>query len=363
MKRVFKVFLILIVLLVLYALYICSTTGFFRSISNSYTGDITSVNIPGAEDFAISRTHGFLIISSDDRAGRRDGKETVNGLYFLDLHDPKARPRLMRAKTDVPLFPHGIAMYQLDSNTYRLLVINHVTSGSEAVSSMDPNTVHSIEEYRVSRDGELSHVKTYKDELIFSPNDVVAVGPDRFYFTNDHGSKTKLGLMLEDFLGFKRSNVVYYDGNEYKIVDSDIAYANGINVDFEKNTMYVASPRGMLVKVYNINRDGSLDFQVDIDCDSGVDNIELDDNGLVWIGSHPKLLASSIYFEGGTPHSPSEIITIDYKGKENYTVTSVFESDGTDMSASTVAIPYERKVYVGNVMDDHFIILDQDRLR
>ena len=32
------------------------------------------------------------------------------------------------------------------------------------------------------------------------------------------------------------------------------------------------------------------------------------------------------------------------------------------MSAATTAIPYEGKVYVGNVMDDHFIILNQAEL-
>lgn len=347
----------------LYALYTCVTTGFFRSIDNTYEGAVRSIDIPGAEDFAISRTDGFLIISSDDRAGRRDGKETVNGLYFMDLNDAEAQPRLMRAQPDVPLFPHGISMIQLDSNTYRLLVINHITSGSEAVSSMDPNTVHSIEEYRLSRDGQLTHIKTHKDDLIFSPNDVVAVGPERFYYTNDHGSRTKLGLMLEDFLGFKRSNVGYFNGRDCKIVAEDIAYANGINIDPNKNVIYVASPRGMLVKVYNLKSDGDLDHVVDIDCNSGVDNIELDEDGLVWIGSHPNLLVSSSYFEGGSEHSPSEIITIDYKSEDDYEVSSIFESDGSDMSASTVAIPYQNKVYVGNVMDDHFIVLDRSKLK
>ena len=362
MKKAIKVILILLVLFILYALYICVTTGFFRSITNSYSGEITSIEISGAEDFAISRTDGFLIISSDDRAGRRDGIETVNGLYYMDLKSGANNPVLLRAQNDVPLYPHGIHMVRLDSNTHRLLVINHVTSGADAVSSMDLNAVHSIEEYTL-RDQTLTHVKTHKDDMINSPNDVVATGPVGFYFTNDHGSKTKLGLMLEDYLGLKRSNVIHFDGTGYQIVDDGIAYANGINLDSKKKVLFVASPRGMLVKVYNINDDGSLDFQTDIDCNSGVDNIELDPSGKVWIGSHPVLLASSSYFAGSSPYSPSEIITIDYKNKDDYKVSSVFESDGKDMSASTVAIPYQGKIYVGNVMDDHFIIINQDQLK
>jgi len=361
MKKLLKIIGVLILILIIYALYICATTGFFRTIENSYNGSMTSVAVPGAEDFAISRDDGFLIISSDDRAGRRDGRETINGLYYMDLNDGLNRPVLMKAANDVPLFPHGISMIKIDTNAHKILAINHVTSGTEAVSSLDPNTVHSIEEY-ILRDSILTHVRTLKHDLIFSPNDVVAIDSERFYFTNDHGSKTKLGLILEDFLGFKRSNVVYFDGADYKVVAENIAYANGINYDQDKGVLYVASPRGMLVKAYGVNDDGKLEFQADIPCNSGVDNIELDTDGKVWIGSHPKLLASTVYFAGNAPTSPSEIITIDYKSSDDYEVQSIFESDGRDMSASTTAIPYKGKVYFGNVMDDHFIILDQSDL-
>ena len=124
----------------------------------------------------------------------------------------------------------------------------------------------------------------------------------------------------------------------------------------------MASPRDFLVKVYTRNPDGTLDHQTDIDCNSGVDNIELDINGTLWIGSHPKLLTFSAYSGGSKPLSPSEIITIDYKDTDQYEVQSIYESDGSDMSASTVALPHKDKVYMGNVMDDHFIILDRKAL-
>lgn len=362
MKKIMKLLGLLFLLLIIYGAYVTTTTGFFRSIENSYSGDMVSITIPGAEDFAIAREAGFLIISSDDRAARRDGKETVNGLYYMDLENESYEPELIRAPNDVSLFPHGISMIPIDSNTFRLLVVNHVTSGSEAVSSMDPNTKHSIEEY-VLRDKELRFVKTHADELIRSPNDVVAIDESRFYFTNDHGSKTTLGLAAEDYLGFRRSDVIYFDGSKYHIVDTGIAYANGINYDASKDILYVASPRDFLVKTYHVLEDGTLDFQTDIDCGTGVDNIELDPAGKLWIGCHPNLLSFTSYAGGGSEFAPSEIITINYNNKDSYEVRSVFESDGSDMSAATTAIPYEGKVFVGNVMDGHFIILDQHSLK
>jgi len=93
-----------------------------------------------------------------------------------------------------------------------------------------------------------------------------------------------------------------------------------------------------------------------------VDNIELDENGKLWIGSHPKLLSFTSYAAGGSEIAPSEIVTIAYHSQDQYEVESIYENDGSHMSASTVAIPYQGKVYVGNVMDDHFIVLDQSAM-
>jgi len=163
-------------------------------------------------------------------------------------------------------------------------------------------------------------------------------------------------------MGLRRSNVVYSDGSNYGVVADKIAYANGINNDSQRKLLYVASPRDFLVKVYDCKQDGTLDFQADIDCNSGVDNIELDENGTLWIGSHPKLLAFTSYAAGSSEIAPSEIVTIDYHSQDEYEVVSIYENDGSHMSSSTVAIPYNNKIYLGNVMDDHFIILDQSAL-
>jgi len=360
MKRILKILGVILLITVLFFLYDLSTIGTFRAIENSYEGGLESYDIPGAEDFAISREDGFMIISSDDRAGRRDGKDHVSGLYYMDLTTKAISPLI--TSDDMEIYPHGIHMLRLDSSRHRLLVVNHVTKSTEGVSSLDIHAVHSIEEF-VLEGKSLRYVKSHKDDLLSSPNDVVGVGPTKFYYTNDHGSKTALGLQMEDLLGFKRSNVGYYDGSSYKIVAEDIAYANGINLDLKRDILFVASPRHVKVISYDINEDGTLQKIEDIPCDSGVDNIEIDPSGKLWIGSHPKALLTLPYFAGDREFSPSEIITIDYRGKGDYDVKSIYESDGRDMSASTVAFQYREKVYIGCVMDDHFIALDAAGMR
>lgn len=61
-------------------------------------------------------------------------------------------------------------------------------------------------------------------------NDIVALGPDSFYATNDHYF-TELPLMLlEMFLGLSWSNVIYYSPKEVREVASGFYSANGINL-------------------------------------------------------------------------------------------------------------------------------------
>ena len=164
-------------------------------------------------------------------------------------------------------------------------------------------------------------------------------------------------MLLEDYAGLPFSNVIYYDGKNYSEVASGISYANGINFDRKRNLLFVASPRKFLVKVYKKNPDGTLEFIENIDCGTGVDNIEFDNEGHLWIGAHPNLLKFAAYGKGKKEYAPSEIIKIDYRNTNDYSVETIFLDDGVNMSASTVAAPFGDLLLTGNVKDDGFLIL------
>ncbi len=190
-------------------------------------------------------------------------------------------------------------MFQKD-DVYTIAAINHTLEGE-------------FIEIFTLEGTKLTHQKTLDNELIFSPNDIVFIDENRFYYTNDHKYKEGLNRLSEDYLGREISNVVYFDGQNYTEVANGIAYANGINFDAKRNLVFVASPRKFLVKVYQKNEDNSLTFIENIDCKTGVDNIEFDESNNLWIGSHPNLLHFAAYAKGKEEYSPSEIIKIDYK--------------------------------------------------
>ena len=347
MKKVLIAVLALSLLLAGFVAYTFSTTGFFRKLENKMPGELLQkVSIPGAEDITISHEDAFALISSDDRASRRDGNPVQGGLYYLDLRSPDAAPQLISGNFSKPFFPHGISMIRLDSAHHKVYVVNHV------------NERHSLEVFHLYADS-LVFSETLTHPSMLSPNDLVAIDDTRFYFTNDHGYTSGWKKFMEEQLGLAVSNVVYFDGKEYREVADGIAYANGINYDPGRKLLFVASPRHFLVKVYQVEATGSLQFIEDIPCGTGVDNIEFDEDGKIWIGCHPNLLGFAAYAADKKEQAPSEIITIDYREQGDYAIESTFVDDGAMMSAATVAAVFRDRILVGNVMDDHFLILSR----
>lgn len=339
MRKNLLIFFGSLLVLLGFVAYTFISTGFFRDINNTESYEIIA-EIPmwGAEDFSISYEDNFMIISQDDRAARRNGRVHRGGLYYMDLAGNEFKPVLISDVT-FAFYPHGISLLKLDSAHYQVLAVNHTRVG------------HSIEEFELFGDS-LVHIRSYRDESMISPNDVIAVDPVSFYFTNDHGYTSKFGLLCENYLGLKVSDVVYFNG-DFTVAAKNIAYANGLNIDREKSELVVASPRDFKLKYYQIMDDRSLDFKRDLYVGTGVDNIEFDEEGNSWIGCHPSLLAFTAYANGDSESAPSEVIMI----SRDQTIKKVYENDGSLVSASSVAAPYNDLLFVGTVMDDKLLVM------
>jgi len=345
MKKTILVVGLIILVFLLYVLNIFVSTGYFREITPFMAGEvIKKIEIPGAEDITISYEGQFALISSDDRASRRDGEPHQGGLFYLDLKSDNLEPKLISGQFEKPFNPHGISLYQVDSALYKVLVINHVRG------------VHSVEHFILSGDS-LVHQETLQDASMISPNDVVAIDENRFYFTNDHGYTSRLGVFFENYLGLSVSNVVLFDGSDYREVAPGIAYANGINYDPKRSLVYVASPRGFAIKVYEVGPEYDLTHLTDIDVNTGADNIEIDQNGFLWIGAHPDLLGFKAYSSGKKSIAPSEVLKVDFRGESDYSIEQIMVDNGNIISATSVAAVYKDIVLIGNVMDDHFLII------
>jgi arylesterase/paraoxonase len=334
----------ILILMLLFVGNIFMSTGYFKTIKNNFDGEILQeINIAGAEDITISKNDSFAIISATSRKKIPNTAQEFGDLYYIDLKRNNFKPIQLTKGLKKPFAPHGISMFQKGGIT-TIAAINHTTDGEF------------IEVFTLTNK-QLTHIKTLKNKKILSPNDIVLIDENKFYFTNDHKYKKGIQRLAEDYLGLSISNIIYFNGTNYTEVADGIAYANGINFDTKRNLVFVASPRKFLVKVYQKNEDGTLIFIEDINCKTGVDNIEFDENNDLWIGAHPNLLHFAAYAKGNKDRSPSEIIKIKYIKKGAYCIEQIYMEDGTNMSGSTVAAPFNNLILTGNVMDNHFLIL------
>jgi arylesterase/paraoxonase len=345
MRFLKKTLLLIFLVLIVFIVHVVVSTGYFRTIENTFDGEVVKkITLAGAEDITVSIENGFALISATARKKLPVEEEEFGGLYFMDLKTEVYSLKKLTVDFKKSFAPHGLSMLKTTDSTFKVMTVNHTPQGE------------SLEIFHLENET-LTHTTSLIDDLIYSPNDVVMIDENRFYFTNDHKYTDGLGRLLEDYGGLSVSTIIYFDGENYTEVANNIAYANGINYDSKRKLLFVASPRKFLIKVYAKNDDGSLNFIEDIDCGTGVDNIEFDSDGILWIGAHPNLLRFASYAKGAKATAPSEIIKINYRGKNDYSIDIVYLNDGSEMSASTVAAPYKDMVISGNVMDAHFLVL------
>lgn len=336
MKRV-----ILITTLVLgfFILKLVYQAGQFTTITNSsgYSIKASYNNMPGPEDMEIDHQTGLLFISSCER---RPGSDADDGIYVLDLEGEKA-PQKLSSDVMAPLHPHGISLYRKDSMLY-LLTVNHAENG---------NFVESFEFV----DGALQHLASYTAENLCCPNDLVAVAKDKFYVTNDHGHPQGVLRIIEDYVRIPMANIMYFNGTKFTEVAGPFFYANGINVSPNGQYLYVAETTGMDVSVYEIEKPDHLHQVTTIDVDTGVDNIDVDEQGHLWIGSHPKLLTFLKHVKDSTVHSPTQVIELVPQKDNHFAVNQIYMNDGSEISAGSVAIPYGNELFIGAVLDRNLL--------
>ena len=336
----------LLVILAGFGLKTVYDAGEFKDIVPHSPGPGQQVpGLLGSEDITIDPETGLAFISSVDfRALSQGGALPRGAIYTYDLNSEASH--LKKAHDDLPFEfqPHGLGLQVSGDGRRTLMVVNHRPSG------------HYVEIFD-EVDRRLIHRRSVKGDLMHSPNDVIPLGPDRFYVTNDHGSTSNLGRNIEDYLGLSRAYVLYYDGTKFQVAAQGLGYANGINLSPDGRRVYVAQTRGRKLSVYLRGQDDGLTLETEIDLGTGVDNIELDDQGRLLIGAHPKMLTFIRYAKDQAQPSPSQILRITPGPNGDYQVEEIYLGDGRELSGSSVGAVWNGRLLIGSVFDDRFLIV------
>lgn len=348
MKKTLLTSLVIIFLLGLFVLKTVWQSGSFRIINNTFSGTIQVIDgLPGVEDITIDAANGLAFLSSDDRWETMLRNQPIKGaIYTMDLNDSLPQPVNVTSRFQQEDFhPHGISLYPTRDGKKILFVVNHRKSGS------------CVEVFEYKNDS-LQHLESILDDLIISPNDVVGVGERSCYVTNDHNEKVSAWRGIKDLLTIGTGNVCFYDGHTVQATSIEgLKYANGINISRDGKKVYVAASTDRKILVYDRDSvSGALTLSDEINTGTGVDNIELDTEGNLWVGCHPQLLKFLSHAKDETAKSPSEIIRLKNAGNGKWEQVTVYLNDGSQISASSVGAVYKDILLIGPVFQRHFLL-------
>ncbi|KAJ4931306.1 hypothetical protein JOQ06_025603 [Pogonophryne albipinna] len=294
----------------------------------------------GAEDITILKDGLAFLSTGLKYPGLPSFSDEPGKIYILDLLHPKPTPVELQIKGELDLNsfnPHGISVYtdEADDSVY-LFVVNH------------PEHKSQVEIFHLVQEDTLVHLKTIAHPLLHSVNDILAVGKESFYATNDHYFASDVLHFLTLILDYPMCEVVYYSPEEVRVAANGFLSANGINISPDKRYIYVSDIVGHDIKVYERQQGEQLRFLKSVAVGSLCDNIEVDHRtGDIWLGCHPN--GQKLMKYDPEDLAGSEVIRIKNILSEKPVMSLEYGDDGHVLVASTVAAPFEGKLLIGSI--------------
>jgi arylesterase/paraoxonase len=345
MRRVVLVVLLCLVAFVFYR--IVSRSGMLVTIEPRGSIECRAVGgVVGAEDVTIDAETMVAYLSADDRRRRLAGTPVRGEIYGLDLTREDSVPIPLSGGMPADFHPHGISLWRGPDGAKRLFVINHPLDGGHEVVIFDV------------RDDGLALVETVTYPDLSSPNDLVAVGSRQFYASNDRGYPEEGAMAtLEAYLQLPVSSVSYFDGERGERAAGGLVFANGINASADGRTVYIAECLRRIVGIYDRDpASGGLTRRGTIDLGSCPDNIEVDEDGTLWIAAHPKLFDLIAHREDASKLAPSQILRVD---SATGAVTEVLLDGGALISAASTASVAGDRMVVGAIFEDKVLVCER----
>ena len=307
----------------------------YLSARSQSGGQVYSTS-PGTEDVVLDTFTGpaRLIVSC---AARRKSEPYSSDFWAIHPETGIAEriPRSGEPEGWKPHF-HGIELVKGMDGKIRLYAIAH------GVSETDSRNRILI--YELSKTAATLIDSILNPQIVKSPNDVCALADGTIFWTNDYG--TGLGMAWRFIFRCKTSTIGKYESGEFSIVAKRLQYANGILP--KENKLYVSTTRGNKLYQYEINSDKTLsDRKVLATHLKGLDNISFSGENLIVTG-HPKFGKFIKNMKDAAEYSPSKVYSFSLTSGE---IKTIFEDDGSRISACSVAQVWDGKLWMGQVFN------------
>ena len=305
------------------------------------------------EDIAIDRDTRIAYISSLDRrlvnspnSGGSSQRGTIRALN-LSTYKPGAKINYIDLTPEMPkrFHPLGLSLNTAPDGTKRLLVINQANANSQ-----------SVEIFRVTSDG-LTYEKSVDlgSDVTFA-NDVLAVGPNQFYVT-DSSFTSPISWLVNFVFQRKSSKVLYFNGENLDTVASDFVMANGISMSKNCEELYVLDTSARALRFFKRNTtNGVVVDNGVLFIGTGVDNIDVAEDGSLWMAAHPRLMDFAMYSAGIRATSSSQVIRAVKDKAGGGEVRTTYLDLGENISGSSAAVAIGNTFLIGSAMDNKLAI-------
>jgi len=298
--------------------------------------------VVGPEGLTIHPRTGIVYLSSSDRRSAGEGRPEPGAIYAYDLDRPTRGFENLTPDRGLDFQPHGISLVVGTDGRETLFVVNH-----PGMAGREP--AHTVEVFDLV-EGALQHRSSIRDtEHLIMPNDIAGVDSERFYLTNTHANPPGTAQTLESYLQLSGARVVFFNGQSFRTAIDNLVFPNGINLSADGRSLYIAATTPRSLRIYDRDpANEALSFRSEIFVGSGLDNIEVDAAGALWIGAHPQLLKVGPHGADPANRSPSQVVRVDPASGE---VREVYLDEG-EFSGSSVAAVRGRRLLVGQIFDD-----------
>lgn len=292
-----------------------STPSLVRIIRNE-----AGMPLVGAEDFAIDYVMRRAYFSVFDVHAARAGKNVDGYLYMLLLDDPALIAHDITPAVPKPFHPHGIDLFRDADGRVSLYVVNNPA----------------IEVFDIAADGSAGHRETITNSSFIALNAVAVVASRRFYVTNDESARSALRRKLHTMLHTRNSSVVYFDGTAATTVAKGLNHSSGLIASRNGDEIYVGEGFSWRIRVFRRDpADGKLSLTRIIPLHTAPDNLKIDTNNKIWVGSHPQPYKVYAFAADPSRHpSPAQVVCVDLAKPNSEAVQIVFQDDGTHISSS-----------------------------
>lgn len=330
-----------------------SRAGEFTTLIPVFDGTCSTIGgVPGAEDMAIDRAAGRLFIASDDRRAFAAGNPKRGAIYVLPVRGAEMMSARLDATGGIPakLHPHGISRFTAPDGKTTIMVVNH----PKGFLDYDDTRV---EIFDARDDGTLAHRRTVSVPGLLRINDIAATGPDSFYATSEsdlkRGSVAEILSIITD--GDRTGAIWYFDGTSGRKLDTGIGFANSLALTADGKTLYASGTLSRAIYVYT--RDPATNAIQRRDMafvGTGADNLDVEDDGRVWIATHPRLLSFVQHASNPAKGSPSQVIILEpAKSGKGGKVDQIYLKDGNDgFSGASVAVRDGDTMVLGSVFEE-----------